>query len=760
VYEREDWTAFRTLDGLCRKAGTSQEGLAQIVIKELTDNSLDAAGDCELTLCDGVVTIVDRGGGIPGNDEEIARLFSMSRPMTSSKYLRLPSRGALGTGTRIAVGAVVATGGKLVVGTRGRTLEIVPDPVTGQSRATRIGGFDGPGTRVEVMLGRPLEPTPDDLLLSEVAIAAARSRGRQYKGKSSPHWYDVDAFHELLRSVRSDDMTAREFIAQFDGCSASAGSITDGFAGRPARSLDRDEARELLARSRAAARPVKPERLGAIGEAAFSGAYAKRALYLRFPVAPDGTRLLMPCVVEAWADPDPTGASAVILVNATPCVGTDDAFAVYRPKEKTTTVYGPGLRLDVKTGRKGVFLHVNIIIPHMPVTSDGKAPALGMFADALKEVVEKAVRRARKADPAADLKPNVKRVVFDHMEEQVRVVSDDRRYRFGWRQVFYRLRPIVEKAIGERLNWDYFSQTLVTDYEEEHGEEPKAFRDPRGTFYVPHSGESFPLGTLQVEQFRRPAWQFNKVLFIEKEGFFAALRAERWPETYDCALLTSKGQPTRAARDLIDLIGETDEPVWVFCLHDCDAAGTMIFQSLQEETRARPRRNVEIIDLGLNPPEAVALAEQGLVEIEDVSYERRQAVAAYVEEEWGEEWVEWLQTHRVELNAFTTPQFIEWLGRKMEEHAGKVIPPADVLSERFEADIRSGLEERITADVLRKADIKGRVEREYAERSDAIEAARASLEGRVRASLGRDDAEPWTAPVGRIARRAIARRRS
>jgi hypothetical protein len=39
-----------------------------------------------------------------------------------------------------------------------------------------------------------------------------------------------------------------------------------------------------------------------------------------------------------------------------------------------------------------------------------------------------------------------------------------------------------------------------------------------------------------------------------------------------------------------------------------------------------------------------------------------------------------LQTHRVELNAMTTPQLIEWLDAKMEAHGdGKLIPPQEVL---------------------------------------------------------------------------------
>jgi hypothetical protein len=41
-YEREDWTLFRTLDGLTQKAGVSRDELARLAMKELVDNALDA----------------------------------------------------------------------------------------------------------------------------------------------------------------------------------------------------------------------------------------------------------------------------------------------------------------------------------------------------------------------------------------------------------------------------------------------------------------------------------------------------------------------------------------------------------------------------------------------------------------------------------------------------------------------------------------------------------------------------------------------
>ena len=42
LLEREDWTLFRTFDGLTQKAGVSRDLLPRLVFKELADNGLDA----------------------------------------------------------------------------------------------------------------------------------------------------------------------------------------------------------------------------------------------------------------------------------------------------------------------------------------------------------------------------------------------------------------------------------------------------------------------------------------------------------------------------------------------------------------------------------------------------------------------------------------------------------------------------------------------------------------------------------------------
>jgi hypothetical protein len=147
-------------------------------------------------------------------------------------------------------------------------------------------------------------------------------------------------------------------------------------------------------------------------------------------------------------------------------------------------------------------------------------------------------------------------------------------------------------------------------------------------------------------------------------------------------------------------LAEHDEPVTVFCVHDADAAGTMIYQTLQEETKARSARKVQIVNLGLEVDEA---EDMGL-EVEEIEEtDRRKPVADYAQE-----WEEWLQTHRVELNAMTTPQFIEWLDEKMADH-DKLIPPAAVLEKELADRIESKVRAELTERILREAGFDSQV---------------------------------------------------
>jgi DNA topoisomerase VI subunit A len=121
---------------------------------------------------------------------------------------------------------------------------------------------------------------------------------------------------------------------------------------------------------------------------------------------------------------------------------------------------------------------------------------------------------------------------------------------------------------------------------------PGMYREPRGSIYHPHRDETLALGTLMVNEYERPACLYNKLVYVEKEGFSEALKDDGWPQRHYCALISSKNFTTRACKDLIDKLAEHDEPVQVFWVTDADAYGGMIYQTLQEATNARGARKI------------------------------------------------------------------------------------------------------------------------------------------------------------------------
>src|SRR5262249_23309659 len=153
--------------------------------KELTDNALDESGQARIgELPDGQYFVENDGGGI--DPDEVARLFSIARPLVSTKLLRFPTRGALGNGLRVGAGAVLASGGTLSVVARNRRLELKPefDGTTTIVSATDVAFPTG--TRVEIGFGPAL--VKDHWTLDWAQLACRLAQGKVYAGRSSPHW--------------------------------------------------------------------------------------------------------------------------------------------------------------------------------------------------------------------------------------------------------------------------------------------------------------------------------------------------------------------------------------------------------------------------------------------------------------------------------------------------------------------------------------------------------------------------------------------
>ena len=127
----------------------------------------------------------------------------------------------------------------------------------------------------------------------------------------------------------------------------------------------------------------------------------------------------------------------------------------------------------------------------------------------------------------------------------------------------------------------------------------------------------------------------------------------------------------------------------VYAVHDFDKSGFSSLGTLTRDTRRYEWATTpNIIDLGLR----LADVQKWDLDSEDVSYGKSDPRWNLLENGATEEEVEFLckETYggyagrRVELNAFTSPQFIAWLDEKLIEHgARKVIPDEAALAKAY-----------------------------------------------------------------------------
>ncbi len=693
MYIREDWKLFRNIETLPQKAGVSKDKLGLLIAKELTDNALDACGHCEVGFIgDNGFYIEDNGIGI--DIEKLPELFSINRPLMTTKLLRLPTRGALGNGLRVVAGTIVASGGTLLVSTKGKTFKMKMQD-NGRTLAKFKGDYHEIGTKIEVYPGNSIKSD-----LSWALDAIKYAGGEYYKGKTSGYWYTSEAFFELLQG---NSESVRDIIFQFDGCTGTkAGRILSDFKNRKSNTLSWTESEKLLLAIRENSKKVNPDRLGQIGQLDGYG-YCKSAGEFKLDSAKGDNNAEIPFVIEAWVDYNQE-KDIKVLVNKTPITGE---INLYGYKNNKASIGGCGIYelLNIKPAK----IIINIITPYMPITSDGKEPDLRLMASSITETINKAGKKAKKFVATVKKSLSQKDIILENLNEAIAKASGNGEYRFSQRQLYYAIRPYVISKLGRELEYGYFCG-VITDYEAENGDIGLMYRDNRGTLYHPHLGQDISVGTIAVENYERPKWTFNKVLYIEKEGFFNILKDNKIPEKYDMALLTSKGYASRAVKDLLDSMSNTtEEEITFFCIHDADAAGTKIFETLQEETKARPGRKVNIINLGLEPEEAISMG----LEVERVDKgSRDKAVADYVELEWKQ----WLQSNRVELNAMPTPQFLEWLESKIGIYdKGKVVPPNAVIEEKMDRAVKGELSKIISDKILRENQYEAKVNKVYAQ---------------------------------------------
>ncbi|MDJ0304511.1 hypothetical protein [Dehalobacter sp.] len=615
-------------------------------------------------------------------------------------------------------------GGELYVSTRGQNYKIHFQN-DGTAFPESLSDYHEAGTKIRFTLGE----MPIDSSWASLAIEYAQ--GETYRGKTSPYWYTSENFFELFQSYSG---SVRELITQFDGCAGGkAGKIAAEYTKTSAAALEFDETEVLLAELRAAVKNVSPERLGRIGKLDGYSGYCKSAGTFKARTVKGEHDAEIAFVLEVYATPSDT-PHITVLLNKSPVTGDVN---IYHNKN-LLSIFGCGLILCVKA--KPAVILINIITPYIPIVTDGKEPDLSIISDTIAESIQKAVSRAQKSLPGdvVERKKSQKEVVAACLEQAIAKASGNGEYRFSLRQLYYAVRPYVIKESGKEPDYAYFCTELISSYEAQHGDIPLMYRDERGTLYHPHSGQDIPIGTIAVENYQKPVWTFNKILYIEKKGFFNVLKEKKIPEKYDMALLTSKGYASRAVKDLLDTLGEnSEEEITFFCIHDADAYGTTIYDTLQNETKARPGRKVKIINLGLDPEEAVSMG----LEIEKAGKTgRKKGVASYIDPEWES----WLQDYRVELNAMSTPQFLAWLEGKIRLYdKGKVIPPESTMLESLDHSLQDKLGQKLAAEILEQNHYADQVTQAVRQVKERCGDSQTRLAETVQAELKKEPVNLW-----------------
>jgi hypothetical protein len=301
----------------------------------------------------------------------------------------------------VVAGAVFASAGSLTVITRNRRIELRP-LADGTTQVVSVKDAErAVGTRVEIGFGPTMPDDGSPFRWVHRATRLALDGGEQYRGLSSAYWYDAAQFHELLLACGAQPV--RSLIAQLDGCSGGkAGEIVAGGGlGRTAcQDVTRAQAEQLLKAARKRSRPVASDRLGAVGRNSYPGGYYAIERGLKEIGADEKLQAIIPYVVEAWAVKVPDGGSHIfvdICINRTPSTG--HVHANYDDKEMS--IYGSGLRHGVANApKKGAYkIWINVTTPFCPITSDGKAPDLHPFLNAILGAIATATRKAQRAAP-------------------------------------------------------------------------------------------------------------------------------------------------------------------------------------------------------------------------------------------------------------------------------------------------------------------------------------------------------------------------
>ena len=321
----------------------------------------------------------------------------------------------------------------------------------------------------------------------------------------------------------------------------------------------------------------------------------------------------------------------------------------------------------------------------------------------------------------------IREAAFEVLESAYHKASANGTLPANARQIMYAARGRIQDMTGRPLDDNYFTQTILPDYIENNTEKTASWDviyDARGHFVEPHTGREVPLGTLAVRDYLSAAehgyfnepWisqglyptygyrnRFGAILFIEKEGFLPLLKKVQLAERHDLAVMSTKGMSNTAARTLVDSVSN-EGGVPLLIVRDFDKAGFSIAATLHNDTRRYTFKNaLAVHDLGMRLKDV----EEWKLESETVSYGNSNPTSNLIENGASEEEIAFLYSgkawnnhegRRVELNAFASDEFVQWLESKLHGHAiQKVLPDEETLRDAYRRALKASFLREIIA---------------------------------------------------------------
>lgn len=300
--------------------------------------------------------------------------------------------------------------------------------------------------------------------------------------------------------------------------------------------------------------------------------------------------------------------------------------------------------------------------------------------------------------------------VREILQEAIERVSSGGQMKFDIRSLYYAVRELfLKRWSGDKFYlYNSFTQDFMRNYEKRHGKVKDLVRGPRGMYAAPDTYGVRSQGVV------RPGFYLaqgigNKIIVVEKMGLFEQMVANNFDRRLDCIIMTTQGFTSEAGRNALLQVESWGLPVCV--LHDYDINGILIKETLTKPTkRLDTSINPHILkDVGLTysvvndlmqsrdlTPEPVSLSKQDLAKLEGM----------FDRDEISDEEYDFLMNGRVELNALTPLELLQWLETRLEDlDLWKTVPGQHELDETMKDQMKSELDDTKTSlvDELRKS---------------------------------------------------------